>query len=67
LLGHTQASTTHRYAHLLDEPQRTATEAFATRIARADKDEHCAGDIVEKRVVTKTCSGAPGLTSTLSF
>ena len=26
LLGHTQASTTHRYAHLLDDPLRAATE-----------------------------------------
>ncbi len=40
LLGHTQSSTTHRYAHLLDEPLRKATEAFAAKIARNDKDEH---------------------------
>jgi integrase len=26
LLGHTQASTTHRYAHLMDDPLRAATE-----------------------------------------
>jgi integrase len=26
LLGHTQAQTTHRYAHLLDDPLRAATE-----------------------------------------
>ena len=26
LLGHTQPSTTHRYAHLMDDPLRTATE-----------------------------------------
>ena len=26
LLGHSQAATTHRYAHLLDDPLRTATE-----------------------------------------
>ena len=26
LLGHSQAQTTHRYAHLLDDPQRAATE-----------------------------------------
>lgn len=26
LLGHTQAATTHRYSHLLDDPQRVATE-----------------------------------------
>jgi site-specific recombinase XerD len=29
LLGHTQASTTHRYAHLFDEPLRAATERVA--------------------------------------
>jgi integrase len=27
LLGHTQATTTHRYAHLMDDPLRAATEA----------------------------------------
>jgi integrase len=37
LLGHTQAQTTSRYAHLLDEPLRRATEAFAAKISR-DKD-----------------------------
>ncbi len=26
LLGHTQAATTQRYAHLLDDPLRAATE-----------------------------------------
>jgi hypothetical protein len=26
LLGHTQAQTTNRYAHLLDDPLRAATE-----------------------------------------
>ncbi len=26
LLGHTQAATTHRYAHLFDDPLRAATE-----------------------------------------
>jgi integrase len=29
LLGHTQAATTHRYAHLLDESQRAAVERVA--------------------------------------
>jgi integrase len=29
LLGHTQAATTHRYAHLLDDPLRAATERAA--------------------------------------
>jgi hypothetical protein len=27
LLGHTQAKTTQRYAHLLDDPVRESTEA----------------------------------------
>lgn len=27
LLGHTQAQTTHRYAHLFDRPMRDAAEA----------------------------------------
>jgi integrase len=33
LLGHTQAQTTHRYAHLADAPLRAATELFAARMA----------------------------------
>jgi integrase len=32
LLGHTQASTTQRYAHLADEPLRKATEVFGTKV-----------------------------------
>ena len=32
LLGHTQASTTQRYAHLADEPLRQATELFSEQI-----------------------------------
>jgi integrase len=35
LLGHTQAATTHRYAHLFDEPLREATERVAAFIATA--------------------------------
>ncbi len=34
LLGHTQASTTQRYAHLADEPLRRATEVFGVKIDR---------------------------------
>ena len=30
LLGHTQAATTHRYAHLFDDPLRAATERAAS-------------------------------------
>lgn len=32
LLGHTQAQTTQRYAHLLDQPLRSATEQFGKSI-----------------------------------
>jgi integrase len=32
LLGHTQASTTQRYAHIADEPLRQATELFSDQI-----------------------------------
>lgn len=32
LLGHTQASTTQRYAHLADEPLRQAAEFFGTKV-----------------------------------
>jgi integrase len=32
LLGHTQASTTQRYAHLADEPLREATTIFAKKV-----------------------------------
>lgn len=35
LLGHTQAATTQRYAHLADDPLRQATEAIGARIAAA--------------------------------
>jgi integrase len=33
LLGQTQAATTHRYAHLADDPLRKATEAVGSRIS----------------------------------
>ncbi len=32
LLGHTQASTTQRYAHLADEPLRQAAELFSSKV-----------------------------------
>ena len=35
LLGHTQAQTTMRYAHLYDDPQREATEIAAGAVGRA--------------------------------
>jgi integrase len=36
LLGHTQPATTARYAHLLDDPLRAATERAAAAIARPE-------------------------------
>jgi len=35
LLGHAQAATTQRYAHLADDPVRAASEAIGARIAAA--------------------------------
>lgn len=35
LLGHTQASTTQRYAHLADEPLRQAVELFGSKIKKS--------------------------------
>jgi len=37
LLGHTQPQTTHRYAHLLDDPLRRATERVGALVAPARK------------------------------
>ena len=37
LLGHTQASTTQRYAHLADEPLREATTLFAEKVKEMSK------------------------------
>ena len=37
LLGHTQAATTHRYAHLLDDPLRAATERMGAVVSGAGK------------------------------
>jgi integrase len=39
LLGHTQAQTTARYAHLLDDPLRAATERAAEAIENAGKQK----------------------------
>lgn len=35
LLGHTQAATTRRYAHLADDPQKAASDEIASQIAAA--------------------------------
>lgn len=37
LLGHTQPSTTHRYAHLADNPLREATQRVGRMVAAATK------------------------------
>lgn len=37
LLGHTQASTTQRYAHLADEPLREAAELFGSKVGKQIK------------------------------
>jgi len=39
LLGHTQAATTQRYAHLASDPLKAANEAIGQRIATAMKGE----------------------------
>jgi integrase len=44
LLGHTQAATTERYAHLAADPIRAANEAIGERIAAAMKGE--GGEVV---------------------
>jgi site-specific recombinase XerD len=35
MLGHTQAQTTQRYAHLASDPVKAAAASVATRIERA--------------------------------
>jgi hypothetical protein len=37
LLGHSNPSTTHRYAHLFDDPQRAAVERVGAVISGAGK------------------------------
>jgi len=39
LLGHTQAATTQRYAHLADEPLRQATGIFGDKIKKLTSKE----------------------------
>lgn len=49
LLGHTQASTTERYAHLHDDPLRHASDAIASRIASAmgEAPAQSSGEIIQ--------------------
>jgi len=39
LLGHTQVSTTQRYAHLADEPLRQAAELFGSKVSKLTSKE----------------------------
>jgi integrase len=48
LLGHTQPGTTHRYAHLFDDPLRAATERAAA-ILSADPSKSAATVPLERR------------------
>ncbi len=41
LLGHTQASTTQRYAHLMDDPLRAATERVGAVITATNRTGGC--------------------------
>ena len=47
LLGHTQAATTERYAHLAAAPLRAANEAIGARIAAVMKGDSKGADVVE--------------------
>ncbi len=46
LLGHTQAATTHRYAHLAADPVKAAAQDVASRIAAAMKSDGRRGAVV---------------------
>jgi hypothetical protein len=43
MLGHTQPSTTHRYAHLLDDPKRKAADRVGAMITAAEGGAEPAG------------------------
>ena len=47
LLGHSQASTTQRYAHLADDPVRAASEKVGEKLAAAMRGEK--GEVVEMK------------------
>ena len=46
LLGHTQAATTERYAHLAADPVRAANEAIGERIAALMKGDTNSAEII---------------------
>jgi len=52
LLGHTQASTTQRYAHLDADPLRRASEAIGGQIAAA-LDGRRAGSVVQLKDIRR--------------
>ena len=62
LLGHTQPQTTARYAHLLDDPLRAATESAADVIANGLADSGITEDDANRSVPY----GPPKYTSDLS-
>jgi integrase len=47
LLGHTQAATTQRYAHLMDDPLRAATERVGALVAPDRAREKPAGHVID--------------------
>jgi integrase len=49
LLGHTQAATTARYAHLLDDPLRAATERAGAFLTEAGRDAAEVVPLLRKR------------------
>lgn len=49
LLGHTQAATTQRYAHLLDDPLRAATERAGAVISAGGKKGADVVELAERR------------------
>ncbi len=46
LLGHSQASTTQRYAHLADDPLKRASEAIGATIAASLDKQEGGGEVV---------------------
>jgi integrase len=53
LLGHTQAATTHRYAHLLDDPLRQATERAGEFITAATNGAKSAAEVMQHPAVVR--------------
>jgi integrase len=47
LLGHSNPTTTHRYAHLFDDPQRAAVERVGAVIGAAGREKEAIRPPVE--------------------